>query len=60
MGVTGDGVCRSVEYPGEVTVYQDFEDADAAQSFTASAGLKEVMTGAGVLGVPDVWIAEGA
>lgn len=60
MGVNGDGVCRSVDDSSEVTVYHDFDSADTAQSFADSAGMKEVMSGVGVLGVPDVWITESA
>ncbi len=60
MGVTSDGVYRSVDDPSEVTVYHDFNGADKAHSFADSARLKEVMSGAGVHGVPDIWITESA
>jgi hypothetical protein len=55
LGVTGDGVYRTVDDLNEVTVYHDFASLDEAKSFAGSGRLKEVMSDAGVVGVPDIW-----
>lgn len=60
MGVTGDGVFRSVDDPSDVTVWHDFETADAAKSFASSDELRETMQRAGVSGEPTIWLVEQA
>lgn len=60
MGVTDDAVYRSVDNDKDVTVWHDFDSADAAKSFAESPRLREVMAGAGVAGPPDIWFVEQA
>lgn len=55
MGVKDHAVYQSVDNPGDVTVWHDFESMEAAQTFMGSARLKEIMEGAGVAGEPQVW-----
>jgi hypothetical protein len=55
MGVVGDAVYRAVGDPNDVTVWHDFDTKEAAEAFTTSDRLREVMTGAGVKGQPEVW-----
>jgi quinol monooxygenase YgiN len=57
MGVTGHGVYQAEGNPNNVTIYHHFESMDAAKAFMGSDRLREVMTGAGVQGEPDVWFA---
>ena len=57
MGVIGDGVFQAIADPNDLTVYHDFNNADAAKTFAASSRLKEVMTEAGVAGHPITWFA---
>jgi hypothetical protein len=58
MGVTSHGVYQLDGNPNDVTVYHEFGTAEAANAFAASPRLKEVMTGAGVQGVPTIWITQ--
>ena len=55
MGVIGHGVFQSDGDPNNVTIYHDFESMDAAKEFAGSTRLKEVMAGAGVIGIADIW-----
>ena len=55
MGVTGHGVYQADGAPNSVTVYHHFDTMSAAKAFASSARLREVMTAAGVQGIPDVW-----
>ncbi len=57
MGVTGHGVYQADGNPNNVTVYHHFDSMDAAKAFAGSARLKEVMESAGVVGAPDIWLA---
>lgn len=57
MGVTGDGVYQAIDDRNDVTVYHDFDSADAATTFASSRRLKEVMGEAGVIGTPSIWFA---
>jgi hypothetical protein len=58
MGVTGDAVFQAVGNPNDVTVWHDFETAEAAEAFISSAALQEAMAGAGVQGQPEIWLTE--
>ena len=58
MGVIGDGVYQALDDPNDVTVYHDFKTPKRAESFAASARLKEVMKGAGVKGKPKIWFVK--
>ena len=55
LGVKGQAVFQAVDDPNDVTAWHDFETMDAAQSFSGSDRLKEVMQGAGVASTPDIW-----
>lgn len=56
MGVTGHGIYQSDGNPNDVTVYHRFDTMDAAREFAGSERLKEIMSDAGVVGTPDVWL----
>ena len=60
MGVTGHAVFQSVDDPNDVTVWHDFDSADAARSFASSSELREAMQRAGVRGEPQVWFVNPA
>lgn len=55
LGVVGDAVYQSVDDPNDVTAYHDFTTLEEAQAFGSSDKLKEVMTAAGVSGLPTIW-----
>jgi hypothetical protein len=55
MGVTDDAVFQSIDNPNDVTVWHDFDTAEAAQALGSSDELKNAMQGAGVQGEPRVW-----
>jgi len=53
-------VWRNDETPNEVVVLLEVSDMPAARDFAGSAGLKESMQAAGVLGVPELlFLSEG-
>ena len=56
MGVIGHAVFQAADNPNDVTIWHDFASVESASSFQGSARLKEVMKGAGVVGVPQVWL----
>ena len=58
LGVRGHAVYQAAENPNNVTVWHDFDNLDAAQTFAGSDRLREVMTDAGVAGEPQVWFTE--
>lgn len=58
MGVTGAGVFRASNDPGDVTVCHDFATLEKAQAFAGSPKLKAAMAGAGVVSAPQFWFAE--
>ena len=60
MGVTAHAVFQSVDDPNDVTVWHDFDSADAARSFASSSELREAMQRAGVRGEPQVWFVNPA
>ena len=55
LGAIDDAVFQSVGDPNDVTVWTDFETADAAESFTSSPELRAAMEKAGVAGAPQIW-----
>jgi heme-degrading monooxygenase HmoA len=55
MGVSGDAVFQSVENPNDVTVWHDFDTAEAARAFATSNELRNAMQDGGVQGQPQVW-----
>jgi len=56
MGVTGDAVFQAIENPNAVTVWHDFDTAEAAQAFASSDKLRNAMQQAGVQVEPQIWI----
>ena len=58
FGVRGHAVFQTVGEPTDVTVFHDFDNAEAAEAFAGSERLKEVMEAAGVVGEPQIWITE--
>ncbi|MFN0025817.1 MAG: cyclase [Acidimicrobiales bacterium] len=59
-GCTSASVSRAAATEGatEVFVQLDFPDAAAAQGFLNNPALAEAMQAAGVIGIPDIHIAE--
>ena len=57
LGAQGHGVYRAVDDGNDVTAWHDFTSLEVAQAFAASAELKAAMTGAGVVGAPELWLA---
>jgi hypothetical protein len=55
MGVTDDAVFQAIDNPSDVTVWHDFETAEAARAFASSEQLKSAVQRAGVQGEPEVW-----
>ncbi|HSJ18177.1 MAG TPA: hypothetical protein VK920_08795 [Solirubrobacterales bacterium] len=56
MGVTGDApVFQLVDDPNDVTVWHDFDTAEAARAFGVSDELRDAMQHGGVQGEPQVW-----
>ena len=60
MGVTGDAVFQSIDNPNDVTVWHDFETAEAARALVSSPELRDAMQRAGVQGQPQTWLATEA
>ena len=60
MGVTGQKVFRTIDNPNDVTVTHDFDSAEKAKAFAASAELKGAMAKAGVKGTPEIWLTTKA
>jgi hypothetical protein len=56
VGFTISGVYADVQHPNLVSVVGEFPSAAAAEAFTSSPKLKEVMAKGGVMGKPDVKI----
>ncbi len=60
MGVRGDAVFQSIDNPNDVTVWHDFDTAEAAQAFASSDKLRNAMQQAGVQGEPQVWLVSSS
>jgi hypothetical protein len=56
MGVTGDAVFQSIDNPNDVTIWHDFDTAEAARAFASSNELRNAMQQAGVQGEPQTWL----
>lgn len=56
LGVTGDAVFQSIENPNDVTVWHDFDSAEAARAFPSSDKLRNAMQHGGVEGEPQTWV----
>ena len=57
-GVRAEAVYQSIDDPNDVTVWHDFDDAEAARSFVGSAELHDAMGSGGVQGEPQVWFTQ--
>jgi hypothetical protein len=55
IGVKGDAVFQSIANPNDVTLWHDFDTAEAAQAFVSSDALRNAMVEAGVQGEPQIW-----
>lgn len=55
LGVVAHAVCRSLDDPSDVTVWHDFESAEAAHAFASASELEEAMRHAGVTSTPAIW-----
>jgi hypothetical protein len=55
LGVVDDAVYQSIDDPNDVTVWHDFDTAEAARAFASSEQLGNAMQRAGVQGEPQVW-----
>ena len=58
MGVTGDALFQSIEDANDVTVWHDFDSAEAAHAFVTSEALKAAMQRGGVDGEPQIWFVQ--
>ncbi len=58
MGVTSDGVYQLTGNPNDITIYHEFKTMEEVQAFVGSAELHGAMERAGVVGAPDIWIAQ--
>jgi hypothetical protein len=56
MGVTGDAVFQAIDNPNDVTVWHDFDTAEAARAFASSDKLRNATQKAGVQGEPQIWL----
>jgi hypothetical protein len=56
MGVTAEAVYQSIDDPNDVTVWHDFETAQAAQAFASSPEQPDAMERGGVQGEPQTWL----
>jgi antibiotic biosynthesis monooxygenase len=57
-GVRAEAVYQSIDDPNDVTVWHDFDDAEAARAFVGSAELRDGMRSAGVQGEPQMWFTQ--
>lgn len=58
LGVQGESVFQSAEDAHDITVWHDFESAQAAHAFADSSRLREVMDTAGVAAAPTIWFTK--
>jgi heme-degrading monooxygenase HmoA len=55
MGVEGTAVFQSIDDPNDVTVWHDFDTAEAARAYVSSDELLNAMRRAGIEGDMQVW-----
>ena len=60
LGVVGDAVYQKVGDANEVTVWHDFETAEAAEALMTSGPLRDAMAAGGVVGQPEMWVTTEA
>jgi hypothetical protein len=56
LGVRAEAVYQSIDDPNDVTVWHDFDDADAARAFGDADELRVAMGDAGVASEPQIWL----
>jgi hypothetical protein len=59
-GVRADGLYQAADDPNDVTVFHDFDSADAAAKMIGDPRLAEIMKELGVTGEPQIWITTEA
>jgi hypothetical protein len=57
-GVRGQAVYQSLDDARDITVWHDFDNAEAARAFAGAAELRDTMASAGVGGSPQVWFTQ--
>jgi hypothetical protein len=57
-GLVDAGLYRGADDPNDVTIMLTTDDVTRAQEFLSSDNLREAMGRLGVIGAPDIWIAE--
>jgi hypothetical protein len=57
-GVTAKAVYQSLDDPSDVTVWHDFDTAEAAHAFAGDAEVRDTMAAAGVQGTPQLWFTQ--
>ena len=57
-GVRGKGVYQSLDNPNDVTLWHDFDTAEAAHAFVALPELRDTMAKADVQGTPQLWFTQ--
>jgi hypothetical protein len=60
LGVVDDAVFQSIDNPNDVTVWHDFDSAEAAREFVSSDQLRNAMQEAGVQGEPQIWFVSAS
>ena len=51
-------VYQSIDKPNDITVEHIFKNIDDARALITSTDLAQAMTDAGMLGTPQIWLAE--
>jgi hypothetical protein len=57
-GVRAEAVYQSLDDPHDITLWHDFDNADAANAFLGTEELREAMTAGGVQGSPQLWFTQ--
>jgi len=60
MGAAGHDVYRTLGDESDVTVWHDFANQQAAETFASSSQLRDTMQRAGVEGKPDIWFTSAS
>ena len=60
LGVRAHAVYRRVGNPNDITIWHDFDDRAAAESFRGSEDLREAMSRARVVSAPNLWLTDEA
>ena len=57
-GATGHSISRELSDPNSVVIVNDFATLDGARAFSQDPSLPAAMARGGVVGAPQVWIAD--